>query len=333
MRLLVKMLRFISAAIISAVLSVIFSIVAVKLLKKFKLSQTISGYVTEHSGKNGTPTMGGVIFVLPCIVVLTIFAKGESLLATVAAAVFVAYATVGFIDDFIKIKFHRNEGLTPWQKIIFQLFIAVFASAFVCRTGLYDQFIPFTNVKISFGWWFLPVGVLVFLSSSNCVNLTDGLDGLAATTSAVYLVFSAALIFLQKKYVYADAAATAEYENLILLCVTCAAALGGFLLFNTNKASVFMGDTGSLALGGLLSAVLMISGNTFYIPIIGVTFVLSGLSVIIQVMHYKRTKKRVFLMAPLHHHFQHKGYSEAKIVFAYKLITVLAGLVSLIAYL
>ena len=327
------MFRYVLAAIISVLVSVIFGFVAVRLLKRFRLNQTISGYVKEHSEKNGTPTMGGLIFVVPAILTLIIFRRGESLLATVAAAVFAAYATVGFIDDFIKIKFRRNEGLTPWQKIIFQVFIAAFASAFVCRMGLYEQFIPFTDIKISFGWWFLPVGVIVFLSSSNCVNLTDGLDGLAATTSAAYLVFSAALIFLQKKYVSIDAAATAEYENLILLCVICAASLSGFLLFNTNKASVFMGDTGSLALGGLLSAVLMISGNTFYIPVIGLTFVLSGLSVIIQVAHYKRSKKRVFLMAPLHHHFQHKGYAEAKIVFAYKLITILAGLISLIAYL
>ena len=324
---------FVLAAVITLAVTVVFGFFAVKALKKLNFSQTISGYVTEHSAKNGTPTVGGVIFVLPSIVVYLAFLKGSGLTSLVALGVFVAYALVGFIDDFIKIKYRRNDGLTPVQKIVFQLLVAIAAAVFVCRTGLTEQYIPFTKIKIYFGWWFLPIGVTAFLSATNCVNLTDGLDGLAATTSAVCLFFAAIIIFLQSAYYSTDAMAYAEYRNLTLLCVTCAAALAGFLLFNTNKASVFMGDTGSLALGGLFSAVMTFSGNVFYIPVLGVTFVFSGLSVIIQVLHYKRTKNRVFLMAPLHHHFQHKGYAESKIVFAYKLITLFAGLITVTAYL
>jgi len=326
------MFDIICAASFALVLSASVGFFAVKILKKYGVKQTISGYVTEHKQKNGTPTMGGVIFVIPTAAAFLIFSKGSRLLSVVALALFGAYVVIGFLDDFIKIKFHRNDGLTPIQKIIFQTVIAVIASIFVVRGGISEQFIPFTRDRADIGWWFLPLGVFIYLAATNCVNLTDGLDGLAGTTSAVTLISTAALVLLQISLLPNDRTIISEYENVALLCVVCAASLGGFLLYNTNMASVFMGDTGSLALGGLICSAMIFTGNVFYLPIIGVTFVLSGASVIIQVLYYKRTKKRVFLMAPLHHHFQHKGYSESKIVFAYKLLSVLAALAAIAVY-
>ncbi len=326
------MRKYVFAALISLGVSLVFGYFCVKALKKLKFSQTISGYVTEHKDKNGTPTVGGVIFVIPSIVVYALFSRGSGANAFAAAAIFFAYAAVGFLDDFIKIKFKRNEGLTPLQKIAFQTVVAVIASVFAYRMGLCEQFFPFTENKFDLGILFIPFSVVVFLAASNCVNLTDGLDGLAATNSALYLFFTAALVVCQKSLLPSDALAESEYDNMALLCVTTAFSLAGFLAFNTKKASVFMGDTGSLALGGLIASISIFSGNVLYIPIIGITFVASGLSVIIQVAHYKRTKKRVFLMAPLHHHFQHKGHAESKIVYCYKLVTLAAGLASLIRY-
>lgn len=321
------------AALVSLFVSVVVGFFAVKLLKKFRLSQPISGYVTEHEEKNGTPTMGGVIFVIPALAVFLATKKGSGLLSYASIGIYISFALIGFFDDFIKIKFRRNEGLTPVQKVTFQLIAAVIAAVFICRTGLTEQFIPFSRQKVDLGWWMLPISVFVIIATTNCVNLTDGLDGLAATNSVIYLLFSAAIIFLQLSLLPRDATAESEYGNLILLCAVCAFSIMGFLLYNTNTATVFMGDTGSLSLGALVGFIGIVSGNVFYIPFLGVTFVTSGVSVIIQVLHYKRTKKRVFLMAPLHHHFQHKGYNESKIVYAYKLLSVAFSLAVLLVYL
>ena len=321
------------AALLSFLFAAAFGKVAVALLKKYRLSQTILFYVAEHKEKNGTPTMGGVIFIIPTVAVSLLFLQGSGTFAYVSLGALAVFALIGFLDDLIKIKYRKNEGLTAWQKIVFQSVSALIVTVFAYRIGMTEQYIPFTRIKLDLGVWFVPLGVIVFLATTNCVNLTDGLDGLAATTSAVYLLFAAIMIFCQINFLPPDINAAAEYKNLALTCATCSAALGGYLLYNTNKASVFMGDTGSLALGGFNASVMLVSGNVFCIPVLGVTFVMSGLSVIIQVFHYKRTEKRVFLMAPLHHHFQHKGYSESKITFAYKALCVAFGLAAILVFL
>ena len=327
------MIRYVLAALTALALSVFIGFFAVKLLKKYGLKQTVSKYVGEHREKNGTPTMGGVIFVLPAIAVSLLYFKGKALLSLVSLAVFFAYALVGFFDDFIKVKFRRNEGLSPMQKIVFQLAIAVVFSVFTYKTGLTEQYIPYTKIKTDLGFFIIPLGVFVLTASTNCVNLTDGLDGLAGTVSAICLLFLSAVVLLQAETIKGGGAAVEEYRNLSLTSVAAAFSIVGFLVFNVNKASVFMGDTGSLALGGLIGSAFTLTGNVFSIPVIGITFVLSGVSVIVQVLHYKRTKKRVFKMAPFHHHLQHSGYSESKITYIYKVLTVAAGLSLLICYL
>ena len=180
------------------------------------------------------------------------------------------------------------------------------------------------------GWWFIPLCVFVFIATTNSVNLTDGLDGLAGGITYIFLIFIGGIIALQTKKFNINYVNLAEYKNLSVLAFALSGGVVGYLLFNTHKASVFMGDTGSLSLGGAVAVISLITGNTLYIPIIGVLYVVTVLSVIIQVAYYKKTKKRVFLMAPLHHHFQKLGYSETKISYVYMLLTLFIALIAII---
>ena len=164
------------------------------------------------------------------------------------------------------------------------------------------------------------------------MNLTDGLDGLAGGITYIFALSLGVIILLETDKFSQNYVSVSEYKNVALLLFSLAGGIVGYLLFNTHKASVFMGDTGSLALGGLVAITSIITGNALFIPIIGITYVLSSISVILQVLYYKKTKKRIFLMAPLHHHFQHKGYEESKIAVGYKLITLFLGLICIIFY-
>lgn len=304
-------------------LTVIAGFLIIPLLKKLKAGQPILKYVTEHKEKSGTPTMGGLFFVLPSIVVFLIFNGIKQKSLNLSIVITLSYMIIGFLDDFLKIKFKKNEGLKPYQKIIFQLSVAIIAGVFVYLNGLYGYRLPYTKKIVSLGLFSLPLTIIIFLAITNSVNLTDGLDGLASGTSISYLLVLSILVFLQ----------TGNASNgYIGLCACFIGGLLGFLVFNTHKASVFMGDTGSLALGGLIGSVSIFTENSLFIPIIGIMFVLSSISVIVQVAYFKRTKKRIFLMAPLHHHFQEKGVSESKISFSYFLITLIIGLTTLAIY-
>jgi len=318
------------AFISSIVLSVVVGAFAIPLLKKLKAGQNILGYVDNHSGKAGTTTMGGVIFAFTALLVYSFFSKGSGVLAYISLAISFAYLIVGFLDDFIKIRNHKNEGLTAKQKLFFQAAISAIVAFFVCSRSLCDFFIPFLNKFVNLG---IAGGFLIFftfIATTNCVNLTDGLDGLAGGVSYVYLVLLFCLIVIQLKLYGGNYVLPGEAEKIALLTVVQAGALIGFLVYNTFSASVFMGDTGSLYLGGFVASTSIFSGNTLFIPLFGIMFVLSGISVIVQVVHFKKTGKRVFLMAPLHHHFEYKGHSESKIVFMYKVITLIVGMICLI---
>lgn len=320
--------------IITFFVSLIFAPLVIKLTKKLKFGQNILGYVSEHSSKQGTPTMGGIIFILPCIVVSLFFFKSNLTMPVLCLAVFLSYALIGFLDDFIKIKFKRNLGLLPYQKIIFQILIAVIVAFFVYNNGLLSTsiYLPFTFNKISLGYMIIPFVIVVFLATTNSVNLTDGLDGLAGSVSIIFFI---AIAIISNFYMIFDVnAIQPEYinqmQNLNNICWCIAGGLLAFLVFNFYPARIFMGDTGSLSLGALMATVCCFNGTSLYIPIIGVMFVISALSVILQVLFYKKTKKRVFLMAPFHHHLQHKGMYETKIVFIYIVITILLSLISFV---
>ena len=321
------------AGIASLAISVILGLLFIPLLKKIKAGQTILHYVKEHEKKNGTPTMGGLFFILPSSLIFLLFGGAKSRIALVSMSIGLAFLVVGFLDDYIKIHRKKNEGLKPYQKIIFQLSIAVLAGVYAWHNGLTTFYIPFISSEIDLGFSSIIVIAVIFIAITNSVNLTDGLDGLAASVSVVYLFFLSVLILLQCEKLSFLRLGIEEYQNLNLLSACLIGGTLGFLIFNVSPAKVFMGDTGSLSLGGFIGAISIFSLNSFFIPVLGIMFVVSSISVIVQVLYYKKTKTRVFLMAPIHHHYQLKGYSETKIVFAYVLISVVFGLLSVIPYL
>lgn len=298
--------------------SVVLLLIILPLLRRLKAGQYILGYVKEHQSKSGTPTMGGLAFVTAIIIVGFFICGLSDIEVNLTLAITAGFAVVGFLDDFLKIYRKNNGGLKPYQKIVFQVAISTVAAVYCYRNDMTELYIPFAGgFKIAIEWGIIPLVILVFTATVNCVNLTDGLDGLAGGTSCAYLLVFGILLTLQG----------ATFAPLSFIG---AGALAGFLLFNTNRAAIFMGDTGSLALGGFLSCLAVFSENTLYIPVIGIIFVLSGISVIVQVIYYKRTKKRVFLMAPIHHHFQMKGYTECKIAYVYAAVTAFVGIFCLI---
>lgn len=314
--------------LISFVLTVICGVLILPLLRKFKAGQTVLKFVEVHANKNGTPTMGGLFFIIPAITVY--FCFNAKRIASVGAVIGLSFMIVGFVDDYIKVKFKKNEGLSASQKIVFQMLISIVAGVFCFQNGITVFHIPFANKSINFGYFTIPLVAIIFIAATNCVNLTDGLDGLAGTSCAVYFIFLALLINVQISAMETMRFQSEEYKAMQSLLISLSGALLGFLVFNTNKASVFMGDTGSLSLGGFVAAISIFSSNAFFIPIIGITFVLSGISVILQVAVFKKTHKRVFLMAPLHHHFQLKGYTESKITYIYAIITAVCGTLSVL---
>lgn len=317
------MKNYLAAALVAFLLSLVFCLLLIPVLRKLKAGQNILSYVKEHKGKSGTPTMGGLAFVLSAVLAEAVFLKKFDRAAVVSLTVGFAYLLVGLLDDVLKKKHKENLGLKAWQKALFQTFAAVFAGLFCVRAGLTTLNLPFTHKSVDIGWGMVPLAVFIFLATVNSVNLTDGLDGLAAGTSLPFFLCLGLLIAVQGRF-----------PSLALLSFCLCGALAAYLIFNVSPAAVFMGDTGSLALGGFASCIGVFTGNTLYIAVVGIMFVLSSITVIIQVIYYKATGgKRVFLMAPVHHHFQEKGYSEAKISYAYAVVTAILGALCVIAQL
>jgi len=318
------------ALLISLVLTVISGRIVIPLLRRLKVGQPILKYVKEHSSKSGTPTMGGLFFIIPSVLVFVVFGGLYGKLALICACVGLSFTLVGFLDDFIKIRRAQNEGLKAYQKIIFQIALGVLVGVIAWYNGATYFRLPFSVSGVDLGVATIPFVAFILIAFTNSVNLTDGLDGLSSSVSVVYLFFCSALILLQSSAY--PLTLQAEYDKILLLNVCVMGGILGFLLFNVSKAKVFMGDTGSLGLGGFLSAVSIFSSNALFVPILGIMFVLSSISVIVQVVHFKRTKRRILLMSPLHHHFQLKGYTETQITYAYSLISVVAGLICIIPY-
>ena len=309
--------------------TLVISPFVISFIKKEKVKQVILNYVEAHSMKSGTPTMGGIIFLLSITLVSVICFDGSATLARMAIIIFLSYGLVGFLDDFIKFKFKRNLGLRAYQKIIFQLVISILTGLFVYKHSLLGGvlIVPFTSYQIDIGAWIIPLVVLIFLATTNAVNLTDGLDGLAGSTTFSYMLSFLTLIFvlLFKNVIGLSEIQVVEFKNIATLASVTAGAMVCFLVFNCFPAKIFMGDTGSMALGSLVASVAVFTGTSLYIPILGFMFVLSAVSVIMQVAYYKLTKKRIFLMAPLHHHFEKKGVHEVRITICYTIITLLIG--------
>ena len=309
--------------------ALIVSPLVISIMKREKIKQTILHYVDGHKSKNGTPTMGGLIFLISISVISLICFQGKSLYAKMSVIIFLAYGVVGFLDDYIKFKFKRNLGLRAYQKILFQLLVSFAIGFFVYKNIGGVLLIPFTNKFIDLGIWIIPFVILIYLATTNSVNLTDGLDGLATSTTLIFLISFVVLlnIFMETGVVSINVSNLEEFKNLSTLSVVACGVLLCFLLFNCFPAKIFMGDTGSLALGSLIASISIFSGMELYIPILGIVFVSSAVSVILQVAYYKLTKKRIFLMAPLHHHFEKKGVHEVRITFSYSLVSLIIGVV------
>ena len=325
------MIKLLIATLVSFAITAAAMPLVILLGKRLKVKQTILSYVDNHMGKSGTPTMGGIGIMLALTVCCLAFSGKDNRLMLVTLLVTLGYGLIGFIDDFIKVRFKQNKGLSPIQKIIFQLLIATIVAVFAYNDALVGGviYLPFTLKEVSIGLWAIPLFMLVFLALTNSVNLTDGLDGLAGKVSMSYTFFFAVILSIA---VYSSYGVRAEGEhlNLILYCCVLIGALAGFLCYNCFPAKVFMGDTGALALGGGLGALAIMSRLELIVPILGIIFAATSVSVIIQVVYYKATKKRVFLMAPLHHHFERKGVHENRIVTVYTAITSAVGILTVL---
>lgn len=322
--------------LIGFLVCVVLGPLIIKLIHKLKGGQPILNYVEAHVSKSGTPTMGGLIFLLGAVVCFLCFLNSNNQLALVCLACMLSYGLLGFLDDFIKVKFKHNLGLKAYQKVIGQVGIAVLMAVFVYLNSFIGTgvLLPFTNTQINFGWAIIPFVIFVFLAVTNSVNLTDGLDGLAGGVSFVF--FAGFMIILNKyisglEYAGENPALIAELKNVLTLVGGVSGSLLAFLCFNSHPAKVFMGDTGSLALGGFVAAICAVTKIYLLIPMLGFMFVLSAVSVIVQVLYFKATKKRIFLMAPLHHHFEQKGCYETKIVAIYIIITIVIS-VAVVAF-
>lgn len=317
------MIGAVVALIGSFAVAAILSPLVKKVAHRLKAGQPILHYVVEHAGKQGTPTAGGWIFILPAVVVPSIVV-GEWGVAGVASACMLAYAVLGFLDDYLKIRRADNGGLRPYQKILGQLGIALVLGFYVWQEGSIGEVIllPFTHRAVSLGWGIIPFVALVFIAGTNAVNLTDGLDGLAGATSLVYMGGFVAMAAVGLGY-------GLQQETLYPMTVFALCVAGGllaYLISNVSKAQIFMGDTGSMALGGAVCATCVFSRFTLYLPLMGIMFAVSCISVIMQVGYFRLSKgKRLLLMAPLHHHLQRKGWSESRVCMLYVALTCIAA--------
>lgn len=313
-------------------ISIIISPIIIKWLRRLKFGQSILIYVEKHKEKSGTPTMGGLIFIIAGVVGYLIFWNKNNLFASISILSFLFFGIIGFFDDFIKIKFKQNEGLKPYQKILGQLGMSVVVAIFSYQSNLVGSFIalPFSNRLIDVGFWIIPLIIIFYLAVVNSVNLIDGLDGLCGGVSSIVIfVISIIITIISSVYsgVYLD-----ELNNLVVVSLGVVGGMLGFIMFNSYPAKVFMGDTGSLAIGGFVASMCAFSKNYLLLMIVGIAYVLTTLSVIIQVVVYKATRKRVFKMAPLHHHFE-QSFHEVKVVVGYVVLTLIIGIMTICLYL
>ena len=330
------MIKYLLAFVLSFVLSLILMPLIIKVIKSRKASQTILGYVENHKEKNGTLTMGGVVFILTTLTLAFFFLKYDHTWF-MCLLVSVFFGVLGLMDDYLKIKFKQNLGLRAYQKIIGQVGISLIFGIFIYFSTSGGQvFLPFSEKVIDIGFWIIPLVVLVLVATTNSVNLTDGLDGLAGNVTNIYLIFFVIVVTILQNKLYSageTGAIIQNMSNINVLSMLFSGAILGFLMFNTNKASIFMGDVGSLCLGGYVGASACILGMEMIIPFLGFCFVFSAISVILQVAVFKTKRKRIFKMAPFHHHLQMSGLSEPKIVAIYSAVTSVFGVVCVIFYL
>lgn len=290
----------------------IFGLIIIPFLKKLKAGQNINIYVEAHRNKAGTPTMGGLIFIIPTFAItlfLLLTGKIEySVNLVIVLFVFLSYGLIGFLDDFISLRRKTNKGLTQFQKILLQLIVALVFYVLFRQYTAGDSYLRISALGIDWnlGWFYGVFILFLLVGSSNAVNLTDGLDGLAGGLSAIaFLAFG--LIAMGSWWIEGN-------SDMGIFCFILMGSIMGFLVYNSNPAKVFMGDTGSLALGAVMGTIAIITHREITLLIVAFVFVFETLSVILQVFWVKTFKKRLFLMTPIHHHFEKLGWPEIEIV-------------------
>jgi len=306
------------------VLTLIAGPIFIPFLRVLKFGQTVrDDGPSSHLKKNGTPTMGGIIFILP-ILIVCFYLAGRFPKLIPLALVTIGFGLIGFIDDFIKVVKKRKDGLYAGQKMFGLLLVAtVFAFYIAQFTDIgTDILIPFTgmNLSLDLTWLYIPATVFILLAFTNAFNLTDGLDGLLSGITMIIAVFFTIIAMTR-----------AEWDYLKIFCAIIAGGCLGFLVFNIHPARVFMGDTGSLALGGAIASAAVMMKMPLILAIAAGICVLETLSVIIQVFFFKLTGKRVFRMAPLHHHFELSGWKETKVVYVFWTITLFLCIIALLS--
>ena len=305
--------------LISFVISVILGPIIIPFLRKLKMGQTerVEG-VQSHLKKAGTPTMGGIIFLIATVVTSLFYVKDYPKVIPVVFLT-LGFGIIGFLDDYLKVVLRRSDGLLPWQKFSLQVVVtAVFTYYLVNYTDVnLSMRIPFwTDHYLNIGWLAIPVLFFAVIGTVNGVNFTDGLDGLASSVTLIVAVFFTVVSIGTKSGIEP---------------ITCAVVGGlmGFLLFNVYPAKVFMGDTGSLALGGFVASSAFMMQMPIFIAVVGLIYLVEVLSVIIQVTYFKKTGgKRIFKMAPIHHHFELCGWSETRVVAVFSIVTAILCLVA-----
>ncbi|HDK7161693.1 TPA: phospho-N-acetylmuramoyl-pentapeptide-transferase [Clostridium botulinum] len=310
------------AVLFSFLLSTITSLFLIPLFKKLNLGQSIkNGIPISHKKKAGTPTFGGIIFIFSSIITMLFMIKNYNKELLLVISSLIAFGLIGFIDDTLKKIHKKNEGLTSKGKMILLLFVSsIFAiySYYNPSIGSIIMF-PFTKKLFDLRILYIPFIIFYYVSTTNALNLTDGLDGLAASITLLVVTFFIFLSFGMGHY------------TLSISCGCIAGALLGFLRYNCYPAKIIMGDTGSLALGGAIATIAMILKNPFIVIIVGGIYVIEALSSLIQIVSFKLFGKRIFKMAPIHHSFELHGWHETKIVSVFSIITTILCLIGFLS--
>jgi len=314
------------AMLISFITSIIVGLIIIPIFKRRKIDQRLSIYLEErHKSKKDTPTMGGIIFGISTIITLIIlyFLKiiqiSNGLI--IILITFIGYMLIGFIDDYLIIKRNNNKGLKEGEKLILELIISIIFFLIFLLDNEPLIWIHSLNLRINIGWLYGLFILLVLLSSSNAVNITDGLDGLAAGLSIIAFITYGIITYHTG---WLDG-----YLDIGLFAFILVGSLMGFLVFNIHPAKIFMGDTGSLAIGSTLGAYAILTRSEFLLIIIGIVFVIETLSCVIQRIYYKFTKKRLFLMTPIHHSFEKRGFKEVDIVKLFWIVGIVSSMVAI----
>ena len=326
-----NLVSIIFVLLIAFFISVIIGKPIINFIKSKKVNQPIYEYVEKHNAKSGTPTMGGLVFIISFILVVTFGISGYVKHIYACAFFAILNALVGVYDDTLKIKNKKNMGLKPYQKLIFQFILTLGLGLYLYFNEFTVVVLPLSKLTINLRFWVVPICIFIGIFFINSVNLTDGLDGLVCfITLMVSGCLVAILWLISLSPVFESVKIVVFYNNFVKLLSIIFGAILGYIFYNCYPAKIFMGDTGSLFIGAILFAVSMFTGTIIFLLVFGVMYLVSSVTVILQVAYYKLKKKRIFLMAPLHHHFELKGVHENRITVWYGGITLIVSLIVII---